>query len=204
MLITLLSRVPRRSGFVRVRRRSPSQLWIRCLLSTLSSLIHTHILSSLLSFALTHSPLLCCFCQWWHLSWVPSRHVAVATGVKGWMKEQAPSLYFLPQLSPSPSPRPTTYLCSSTGSLASIHSNICHPFVASHSGGQKCSVYGSIFFHLRSPASCWPHSTSESAGENRRLTYFLRLSQPAEAPMQIHNVLCVYSDHVTARGSSVS
>lgn len=34
---------------------------------------------------------------------------------------------------------PTTYLCSSTGSLTSIHSNICHPFVASHSGEESAA-----------------------------------------------------------------
>lgn len=82
--------------------------------------------------ALANSLPLCCFCQWWRLSWVPSRHVAVATGVKGRMKEQVPSLFFspfflfplpnLPLLIPAP-------LCvAPTGSLASIYSYICHPF----------------------------------------------------------------------------
>lgn len=52
------------------------------------------------------------------------------------------TLFSPPTLSPpAPSLCPATYLCSSPGSLASIHSNICHPFVTSHSGGKKCRMH---------------------------------------------------------------
>lgn len=68
-------------------------------------------------------PALLFFCQRRRLSGVPSRHVAVATGVKGRMKEQVPSLFFsfftpdpsspplLPLLSKPPSPHPQPPLC---------------------------------------------------------------------------------------------
>lgn len=52
------------------------------------------------------------------------------------------TLFSPPTLSPpTPSLCPATYLCSSPGSLTSIHSNICHPFVTSHSGGKKWCIH---------------------------------------------------------------
>ena len=57
-------------------------------LSFIQSVVCSHLLLLTLC--------LCCFCQWWRLSCVPSRHVAVVTGVKGRMKEQVPSLFYPP------------------------------------------------------------------------------------------------------------
>lgn len=75
--------------------------------------------SSLIRLSSSHQKLPAClltcflsllfFCHQHHLPGVPSRHVAVATGVKGWMKEQVPSLFPLPSSSrclPLPQPRP--------------------------------------------------------------------------------------------------
>ena len=193
------------------------RLWICCRLSALLALIHTHSLSALLSFALTHFLLLCCLCQWWRLSWVPSRHVAVVTGVKGRMKEQAPS----------PSPRhthttlpltvpPPLYLCGSTGSLTSAHSAICHPFVAL-ALGRKAPLMRSTLppsppklmisgFLLHTPAA---RRQMKARWEYRRwhLICFRDPSQTAAAQMHIYDVLCVYEcvlNRATERGFPVS
>lgn len=108
--------------------------------------------------ALTNSlPALLFFCQRRRLSGVPSRHVAVATGVKGRMKEQVPSLFFFflhprsflpstptPPIQASFSSSTATSLPGSPGSLASsIYSCICHPFcAASHSGAGRVRAGG--------------------------------------------------------------
>lgn len=113
-----------------------------------------------LPFARTQSAPLCCFCRRRCLSWVPSRHVAVATGVKG--ADEISKCHRFPP--PANSHCPNTYLCSSTASLPSIFATICHPFVAFRSGGKHCIYGASIphsFINRLSRSSCCvcrPHS----------------------------------------------
>lgn len=165
-----------------------------CTLSVCFALVCSHSLSASLLFLSVMTPLLSALQASCRGDWSKGadERASTITFVLGFF-------FFFHPLPSQLEPPPSHHL-SPADLSPSIHSNICHPFVAWYSGGKCCrrGAYSNISTWSDDlPAACTDHTFANKSETEIHaewhLICFLDQSQPAEAQIHIYDVhICVW------------